>query len=221
LHRALHAVRARDGDWRLIFLEASDATLLRRYSTLRRRHPFAPEMDLPQAIAAERAALAPARELADLVLDTTDMNPYALGAAVEAFWLRHEQPDRPPDMTVTLISFSYRRGLPPEADMVLDMRFLPNPHYAPGLAPLTGLDAPVADFLASAPEAREAEQRARDWLAFIWEQLKRERKRYFTLAVGCSGGRHRSVYMVERIAAWMRKSGMGEPLVRHRELEAA
>ncbi len=221
LHRNLRGIRERDEDWRLVFLEADDATLLRRYSTLRRRHPFAPEMDLPQAIAAERAALAPARELADIVLDTTDMNPYALGAAVEAFWLRHEKPERLPDMTVTLISFSYRRGLPPDADMVLDMRFLPNPHYEPELAPLTGRDAPVAYFLAGASEAREAEQRACDWLAFIWEQLKRERKRYFTLAVGCSGGRHRSVYMVERIAAWMRESGMGEPLVRHRELEAA
>ncbi len=221
LLRDLRALRGRHDDWRLLFLEADDATLLRRYSTLRRRHPFAPEMDLPQAIAAERAALAGARDLADMALDTSGLNPYALAAAVEAYWLQQERPERLPEMTVTLISFSYQRGLPPDADMVLDMRFLPNPHYEPELAPLTGRDEPVAAFLAARPEAREAEQRIRDWLDFLWNHLARERKRYFTLAFGCSGGRHRSVYMAERMARWLRESGRGEPLVRHRELGPA
>jgi len=221
LLRDLRRIREQRDNWRLMFLEADDAALLRRYSTLRRRHPYAPDMDLPQAIAAEREALAGARALADIVIDTSAMNPYALAAAVEAYWRRREGPERVPELTVTLISFSYRRGLPPEADMVLDVRFLPNPHYEPDLAALTGRDAPVAGFLGGRAEVREAERRIRDWLRFIWEQMTRERKRYFTLAVGCSGGRHRSVYMVERMASWLRESGLGEPLVRHRELEAA
>jgi len=219
LHRDLQTLLARQDKWQLLFLEADDATLLRRYSTLRRRHPFAPELDLPQAIAAERAALSKARELASLVLDTTAMNPYELAAMVEAFWHKNHIADASLPTTVTLLSFSYQCGLPPDADMVIDLRFLPNPHYQPELSRLTGRDAPVQAFLKQHDVVMDAEEKLQQWLSFIWEKMQQERKRYFTLAVGCSGGRHRSVYMVERIAAWMQRNNMATPLIRHRELK--
>jgi len=218
LHRDLRKLREHKGKWQLVFLEADDSTLLRRYSTLRRRHPFAPELDLPQAIAAERTALTQARGLADLVLDTTAMSPYELAAMVEAFWQKSRTADGGLPITVTLMSFSYQRGLPPDADMVIDLRFLPNPHYQPELSHMTGCDAPVQVFLEQYDEVAEAEEKLKLWLGFIWDKMQEERKRYFTLAVGCSGGRHRSVYMVERIAAWMQHEGMTAPLIRHREL---
>ncbi len=220
LNRELRRLRKQHRDrWQLLFLEAEDDTLLKRYSTLRRRHPFAPELELPQAIAAERKALSQAREAADLVLDTTALNPYALSEMVEAFWQRHHAAGTATTILVTLVSFSYQNGLPPNADTVIDVRFLPNPHYQPDLAPLTGRDAPVRAFLARQPEVGEALEHLQQWLGFVWKRMRQERKRYFTLAIGCSGGRHRSVYMVERLAAWMQDQGMGTPFVRHRELE--
>jgi len=221
LHQGLQQLRDRQDRWQLLFLEADSATLLQRYSTLRRRHPFAPDLELPQAIAAERAALAKAREIADLVLDTTALNPYALAELVESFWQQHHATEAGPSITVTLLSFSYQNGLPPNADTVIDVRFLANPHYQPGLSQLTGRDAPVRAFLEQQDEVEEAVARLEHWLEFVWTRMKQERKRYFTLAIGCSGGRHRSVYMVERLAAWMRREGMSSPLIRHRELESA
>jgi len=221
LHQELRRLREQQDGWQLVFLEADDATLLRRYSTLRRRHPFAPELDLPQAIAAERAALAKARGLADLVLDTTAMNPYELAAMVEAFWQKNHAAGGGLPITVTLISFSYQCGLPPDADMVIDLRFLPNPHYQPELSQMTGCDAPVQAFLEQHDTVVEAKEKIQQWLGFIWGKMQQERKRYFTLAIGCSGGRHRSVYMVEHIAAWMQQAGMTAPLIRHRELKNA
>lgn len=220
LHSELDILRNSNPGWRLIFLEADDAALQRRFSTVRRRHPFAPNEDLPNAIRMERDSMAELRDSANLVLNTSGMNPYELADNVEAFWRRQQMlsPDDSAALTLTLMSFSYRFGLPPDADMVIDMRFLPNPHYAPGMAALTGRDAPVIEFLQIHGEVAEAARRLREWLAFIWPQMIRERKRYFTMAFGCSGGRHRSVYMTEHIAAFVRESMGVEPLIRHREL---
>lgn len=220
LHRELAMLRSSNPGWRLIFLEADEAALQRRFSTVRRRHPFAPDEDLPQAIRLERDCMAELRDSADLVLDTTGMNPYELADHVEAFWRRQQMrsTEGGAGLTLTLMSFSYRFGLPADADMVIDMRFLPNPHYAPGMAALTGRDAPVIEFLQGHAEVAEAAKRLQEWLIFIWPQMIRERKRYFTLAFGCSGGRHRSVYMAEQIAAFIRREMGIEPLLRHREL---
>ncbi|MDX8401431.1 MAG: RNase adapter RapZ [Mariprofundaceae bacterium] len=216
LVEAVQAIMLSGEGWRLLFLEASDAALMQRYSTLRRRHPFAPDLALDEAITAERHAMTPIREMADLVLDSSDLNPYELAARAEAFW-RADGASHP--VRCTLLSFSFRNGLPRQADMVVDARFLPNPHYAPELARLTGRDEAVARWLAECGEAVEAEQRLRDWLEFAWPLMVRERKAYFTLAIGCSGGRHRSVWLVERLAAWMRgRPDMAAPVVRHREL---
>jgi UPF0042 nucleotide-binding protein len=116
------------------------------------------------------------------------------------------------------MSFSYRQGLPQHADMVLDMRMLPNPHYQPNLASQTGRDADVISFLKNYDEVAEVEHQIQQWLLFVWPLMIKERKQYFTLAVGCSGGRHRSVYMAERLALWMQRQDLVNPTIQHREL---
>jgi len=218
LYSALEKARS-EHEWQLLFIEAGDEVLLRRFSTLRRKHPFSSEEELSNTIAGERQALAQLREQSTLVLDSSNLNPYELAEMVESFWKnRSELKHSSHDMVCTVISFSYQRGLPPAADMVVDMRFLPNPHYVPELAPLTGRDRPVQEFFQSLEDVGEAEQKLRDWITFIWPRLKQERKRYFTLAIGCSGGRHRSVYMAEQLSGWIRDEGIATPVLRHREL---
>jgi len=217
LYEAIQSLLQAHENWRLLYIDASQEALLRRFSTLRRRHPFSPKSELIPAIRAEREAMRPLRELADLVLDSSSLTPYELAAMVESYWRQLESAPRQ-EITMSLVSFSYQGGLPLDADMVVDMRFLPNPHYEPGLAGLTGRDEPVREFLERHQEVNQAARHLCDWLGFIWPMLKNERKQYFTLAIGCSGGRHRSVYMVERLADWMQQEHMAVPLVRHREL---
>jgi len=212
------------GEWSMLFIDASHETLQRRFSTLRRKHPFnshsSENSQLESALYAERAALNPLKEMSDLVLDSSALNPYELADLVESFWhARSNAGSQKNRLACSMMSFSYQRGLPSEADMVIDLRFLPNPHYQPDLARQTGLDKAVQDFFKGIPEALEAEVKLCDWLSFIWPQLQRERKHYFTLAIGCSGGRHRSVFMVERLATWMKAQNFSTPMVRHRELE--
>ena len=211
------------GEWGILFLDASSEVLQRRFSTLRRRHPFSQQgqesISLDASLAEERKALEPLKNMADIVLDSSTLNPYELSDLVESFWRsRSDKVYKDDALTCTLLSFSYQRGLPNDADMVVDLRFLPNPHYQPELARQTGQDTDVAAFFVDFPEVSEAELKLRDWLCFIWPKLKQERKRYFTLAIGCSGGRHRSVYMVEQLAAWIKRQSLAVPIVRHREL---
>jgi len=218
LNDALEKARS-ENDWQLLFIDANDEVLLRRFSTLRRKHPFSSDRELAKTIDGEREALKQLREHANLVLNSSTLNPYELSELVESFWkTRCENKHLPHDMVCSIISFSYQRGLPPDADMVVDMRFLPNPHYMPELAPLTGRDALVQAFLTGLPDVNEAEEKLCAWLEFIWPRLKRERKRYFTLAFGCSGGKHRSVYMAERVAKWLRDQELATPVLTHREL---
>lgn len=216
LHEVILATLQSGGDWQLIFVEANDTALQRRFSTLKRRHPFQPGKDLPLAIAEERQAMHTIRNLADLVLDSSSISPYQLAEKLDAFW--RNSLNRQQRMHCTLISFSYNKGIPDHADTVIDVRFLPNPHYQPMLAPLDGRDPAVADFLQRQPEVRETENMLCAWLRFTWPLMLKERKHYFTLAFGCSGGRHRSVYFVERMASFLRQQGLGEPAIRHREL---
>lgn len=219
LHAALSTTLSEAEQCHLLFVEANEAVLLRRYSALKRKHPFAPERVLPDAISAEIKAFEPLRELAGLVVDSTDLNPYQLAEMVESFWQQHDQ-IQPMEPTCSLISFSYRHGLPQNADLVIDVRFLPNPHYQPELRPLTGRDEAIRTFFDNHPEVAEAQEHLQAWLAFVWDQLKRERKQYLTVAIGCSGGRHRSVFMVEQLAAWMQTQGLASPMITHRELES-
>jgi len=218
LHHALASIR-QELAWKIMFIDAKDEVLQRRFSTLKRRHPHLSGIPLEQAVTLERQALSPLQQQADIVFDSSNLTPYQLADLVESFWQKQQQSlDKSPRLVCSLVSFSYQMGLPAGADMVMDMRFLPNPHYLPELAPLTGKDEEVQKFLAALDDVKEAEQRLQSWLTFVWPKLLQERKRYFTIGFGCSGGRHRSVYMTERIAAWMQTQGMGIPIVRHREI---
>lgn len=208
-------MRATD-DWPMLFVEAEDAVLQRRFSTVRRRHPFPGGNDLMDSIRQEREALMPVRVMADLILDSSYLTPYELAEKADQFWRKPGQSSFKPSCTI--ISFSYKHGLPDNADIVFDMRFLPNPHYQLGLAKQTGRDEDVISFLQSYPEVDQAMAHIQQWLAFIWPYLHKERKQYFTLALGCSGGRHRSVYMAESLATWIQQQGLAEPTIQHREL---
>jgi len=207
-------------DWKLLFIEGDEAALQRRFNTLRRKHPFAPDVPVGDAIARERNALDPLRQDADRCLDSSQLNPYELADLVQKFWSEHAQGAEPASQLMTsLTSFSYQRGLPQGADMVMDVRFLPNPHYEPGMAQQTGVDREVARFLRQFPQTDKAVDHIRQWLVMVRPQMVQERKRYFTLAVGCSGGRHRSVFVVEQLAQWMASVAEWSPCsVHHREL---
>jgi len=217
LHKTIQAAQLQHEDWRLVFLEASDDALMRRFSTIRRRHPFNPEDDLTQSIRAERRALGELRDAANLVLDTSHLNPYELASLIEDFW-RKSFTGNASEMLISLVSFSYQHGLPQDADMVIDVRYLPNPHYQPELRALTGLDEAVQTYLSGNEDIEETLARLQDWSRFLLPKLQHGRKHYFTMALGCSGGRHRSVYLVERLASWMREEGIADPWIHHREL---
>jgi len=218
LHQSLEDIRD-TLDWKIIFVDAQHEVLQRRFSTLRRRHPYAPNIPLDTAIDSEREALHTLRQQADLVIDSSNLTPYQLSDLVETFWRKQKNElSKNHQIVCNVMSFSYQRGLPASADMVMDLRFLPNPHYVPGLAVQTGRDQDVIDYFAPLNDVSEAEAKIKDWLLFVWPRLNSERKRYFTIAFGCSGGRHRSVYMAERIAAWLQEQQMSTAIVSHREL---
>ena len=201
-------------DWQLLFVEASDAVLQRRFSTVRRRHPYLDHEGLMASIRLERESLLPIRAMADFILDSSELTPYQLAERVDQF-LRGSKPF---EVACQVISFSYKYGLPEQADSVFDMRFLPNPHYIGEMAQMTGRDNAVIAYLRSHDEVLQTEQHLQRWLHFIWPQLRKERKAYFTIAFGCSGGRHRSVYMAEQTARWLTQKGLAQPTVLHREL---
>jgi len=181
---------------RVLFLEASDETLLRRYELARRTHPLAGSDRVLDGIARERAILADLRGEADLVVDTTDSNVHELRERlVDAFG---DPADH--DMAVNVVSFGFKYGTPRDADVVLDCRFLPNPHWVDELRPRTGLDAPVRDYVLADPQAREFLRLVTALLDLVVPGSMKEGKRYLTIAIGCTGGKHRSVVLGEQIA---------------------
>jgi len=202
----------------LIYASADDATLLSRYTETRRRHPLAPRGRVSDGIAAERQLTDQLRANADLVIDTTDMKLAELRRLIEGkFGPRAES-----SLAVAIISFAFPRGLPRDADIVLDARFLRNPHYDPMLRPGTGLDPAVAAFVEADPDFEPFMRRATDLLQFLLPRFVREGKKYATIAVGCTGGRHRSVLVAERLAApltYVTAENVGFSVsVSHREL---
>ena len=195
----------------VIFLEASDETLLRRYSEMRRRHPFA-SPSLRAGIQGERVRLATIRALADLVIDTTRLTPHGLRSEM----LRDAQ-GLPQTLQVGLISFGFKHGPPQEADLTLDVRFLPNPYFVPELRPLTGLDEAVAAFVLNTDPAREFLARLLPLLRFLIPQYRREGKSYLTIGIGCTGGQHRSVAVAERLRQTL-KEETDNLFITHRDL---
>lgn len=212
---ALRTLRAQGARVRIVFLEASTDVLVRRYESTRRRHPLAAGTSLAEAIEAERVLLEPAKAEADVVVDTSDYNVHQLrDRIVDLFG------DESPEvgMQTTVLSFGFKHGLPLDTDLVIDCRFLPNPHWIEDLRPLTGKDEAVAAYL----REQEVTERFLDELVSLLELLLpayvREGKSYLTIAFGCTGGRHRSVYIAERVADALRRQGI-DPKVSHRDLD--
>ncbi len=198
-----------------LFLDCTSAELERRYNETRRRHPLAQDMPVGAGIRAEREILEPLRRWADIVIDTSAYSSNELGQV-----MRERFADAAgTKTTVTITSFGFSRGMPPLADLVFDMRFLDNPHWVPELKMLTGLDQPVADHVRRDPACAEAFERIRDLLLLLLPRYEAQGKAYVNIAFGCTGGRHRSVFFAEEIAAALRNSGYS-PTLLHRNLGA-
>jgi UPF0042 nucleotide-binding protein len=189
---------------RLLFLEADDRTLLRRFSETRRPHPLAPGEAASEGIRAEREALAPVRKMADEILDTSGLTVHQLR---EHFRERYDVQGESRRMVVSVLSFGFKYGLPSEADLVFDSRFLPNPNFVPGLRRLTGADAAVVRYLKRRPETGAFLQRVLSLVRFVLPRHEREGRSYLTLAIGCTGGRHRSVMLANALGAALRARG--------------
>jgi UPF0042 nucleotide-binding protein len=207
---AFASLRAQGHVLEVLFLEASDDILVRRFSETRRRHPLSGD-DLRQGIARERDILRGLREDAEVVVDTANLNVHQLKGVIQERYRRSADV-----LAVTLLSFGFKHGLPAEADIVLDVRFLPNPYFVEALSASTGEEPAVSSFVLDNPDAREFLDRADSLLAFVLPRAEREGKAYLTVAVGCTGGRHRSVAVVQELAKRLPKR---HPLtVRHRDL---
>ena len=210
--RALAELRNSGVDVRVLFLEASDGSLVRRFESNRRPHPLQGGERLVDGLRRERGVLAGLRAQADLVIDTSQLNVHDLRRKIEAAFGGDDA-----RLRATVLSFGFKYGVPVDADVVLDARFLPNPHWIDELRPQTGLDADVNDYVLEFPEAREFLDRAAALLDLMSAGYLKEGKRYVTIAVGCTGGKHRSVAMAENLAARLVRQGV-ETLVVHRDL---
>jgi UPF0042 nucleotide-binding protein len=196
----------------VLYLEARNEILVRRFSETRRPHPLVGEKSLPDAIRLERRQLRPIRELADVIIDTSEYSIHQVKALVMDRFRSHPRGA----LNVNLVSFGYKHGVPLEADLVFDVRFLPNPYFVSGLRSLTGQDRRVIKYLRSVPETKEFVQRVKDFLQYLIPFYVREGKSYLTIAIGCTGGRHRSVFVVEELARLL-KLRTASIRIRHRD----
>jgi UPF0042 nucleotide-binding protein len=203
-------------DAQLLFFDATDETLLKRYADTRRRHPLSQlGLSLPEAIARERELTAPLRRAADAVIDTTALNVHQLRRkVVTEFALNHGS-----KLSLLFESFAYKRGVPAEADFVFDARVLPNPHWDPELRPMSGRERPVREYLDAQPDVQRYAGQLIDFLDTWLPRLGNDTRSYVTVAFGCTGGKHRSVYLAERMARHAREQGWPEVATFHRELD--
>ncbi|MEQ9489967.1 MAG: RNase adapter RapZ [Alphaproteobacteria bacterium] len=211
-------------DVTLLFLDCEDTVLIRRYAETRRRHPLAADRPVEDGLALERRVIAPLRDRADIVIDTTELTVWDLKQRLATEFANGASTG----MAVSVVSFSYRKGLPREADLVIDARFLTNPHYDPALRPLTGRDAAVAAAVEADEDFDAFWTRLTDLLTLTLPRYEREGKSYLTLAIGCTGGRHRSVFIAEKLHLWLQDrhqagvfgaSGLENPIhVIHRDM---
>lgn len=215
LVEALEELRRREYSVEVLFLEAGDEALVRRYHESRRKHPLALDGNVLDGIRAERKALAQFREIAHRIIDTSTLTVHQFkDLLVELYGTRKARRG----LTTSLISFGYKHGIPYDADLVFDARFLPNPHFVDGLRALDGRDARVHEFIFQHAESREFLQRLQDLLTFLLPFYRREGRAYLTVAVGCTGGRHRSVALVEALRAFLAERGF-PPTVVHRDID--
>ncbi|MCV7226881.1 RNase adapter RapZ [Mycolicibacterium komossense] len=198
----------------VLFLEASDDILVRRYEQNRRSHPLQGDLTLAEGIAAERVMLAPVRAGADLVIDTSSLPVPALRASIEQAF----GSEKIAETSVTVESFGFKYGLPMDADMVMDVRFLPNPHWVDDLRPHTGQHPAVRDYVLGQPGAGKFLDTYHELLDLVIEGYRREGKRYMTVAIGCTGGKHRSVAIAEALAARLQANGRLSVRALHRDL---
>jgi RNase adapter protein RapZ len=198
----------------LVFVEASDAALVRRFSETRRPHPVGRNMPVREGIRQERQRMEPIRRLADLTIDTTKFNVHELQQFVRE---KFQNPDHRP-LVVSIVSFGYRYGIPTDADLVFDVRFLPNPHFVPKLRRFSGKDPKVARYIRSFAQTREFLKRIETLLAYLIPHYIQEGKSYLTIAFGCTGGRHRSVMMAEVIRKALGRRGYTVKVV-HRDID--
>ena len=199
----------------IIFFDATDEVLIRRFSETRRRHPALDSGSVPEGIRYEREQLAGLRRLATLVIDTSELNVHQLK---EMVLVRVKGVAGTGRMTINLQSFGYRYGIPLESDLVMDVRFLPNPHFVPELRPFTGLDSRVRDFVLDKPETGQFLAKFEDLLDYLLPAYKREGKSYLTISIGCTGGRHRSVALVEELHQFFARNGISVK-VSHRDMD--
>jgi UPF0042 nucleotide-binding protein len=214
LQDALHILADAGHRPRVVYVHASDEVLVRRYESSRREHPLQGQGRLIDGITAERALLTGIAGEADLWVDTSDLNVHQLRATLENAFARE---GRTPPLTATVLSFGFKYGLPLDADLVVDARFLPNPHWVPELRPKTGQDPDVRDYVLGQDDATEFIDRYTDVLRLLIPGYRREGKRYLTLAVGCTGGKHRSVAIAEEFARRLAAEGIAA-VARHRDL---
>ena len=203
-------------DFKMVFISAGHADLMRRYNATRRQHPLGHDYDLDAAVRTDMARMADVEALADIVIDSSGLSPADLrGALLGTLGL-----DKAPPMPVHIVSFSYRHGLPETADQVFDMRFAKNPHWDDGLRDQTGLDSKVAEFLAKDEMAIAVLDQVKSMLALMLSRMNSDGRAHLTLAFGCTGGKHRSVWAAAQIASWIKAEGHPVRL-EHRELAKA
>ncbi len=201
----------------VLFLECSDEVLIRRFKETRRPHPLASvEPNLPSAIRRERALLAPLRAIADTIIDTTLFLAHDLRAEIRR---RYSPEDAPAPLRVRVVSFGFKHGVPMDADLVFDVRFLRNPHYVPELQPLPGTDPKVRDYVLNEHETQAFLEELKRFLGWLLPRYLREGKAYLTIGIGCTGGRHRSVVLGEVLSQWLSEQGY-RTSVEHRDLSS-
>jgi len=200
---------------RIVFLDASDEALVRRFSESRRPHPLAPGGSALEGIRVERECLAHLKAKADLVIDTSSFTVHEFRKLLATSFLDLPAPQR---TSLSLVSFGYKYGLPVDADLIFDARCLPNPHFVDALRPLTGREPQVVEYVLGFAQAREFAARIQEFLRFTLPLYVQEGKAYLTIAVGCTGGRHRSVVLTEELARLLREAGH-EVSVRHRDMD--
>jgi len=216
--QAVDEVRRAGHRLEVVFLDSADETLTRRFSETRRRHPLSPEGTVSDGIALERKLLTALRAIADVVIDTTRMNVHELRDVITACFGAAGDADA---LNVTLVSFGYRNGIPANSDLVLDVRFLPNPYFVEGLKPHPGTDPRVSEWVLGRPQTQEFLERLESLLAFLLPQYKAEGKSYLTVSIGCTGGRHRSVALAEELSKRLTDNHRARVKVTHRDVAKA
>jgi UPF0042 nucleotide-binding protein len=213
--KELEKLRRDTANFRMVFLEASDDVLVRRFDANRRVHPLAPDDRIVVGIQREREVMTRFREGADIIIDTSEISVRNLRTKIGAMF---EGATTGEGLTTTVVSFGYKFGLPLDADIVLDVRFLPNPHWVEGLRELTGLDAGVRDYVLDQDASVDFIARIKDVFAILLPGFQGEGRHYLTVAVGCTGGRHRSVVLAEEISNFIRDKGFAATVI-HRDVE--